>query len=270
MDAGHSVHIRAQQLSKTFSSSGKETSAYEDLTFDVRPGEFFCILGPSGCGKTSLLRTLAGLESPTSGDLQVAARENATAGVGMVFQEHGLFPWMSLRNNIRFLLENNPGLADKDWDAITDDYLAKVGLSRFAHHYPHQASGGMRQRISIARAFANAPDILLMDEPFVFLDFQTRLALQQLLLSIWAEAKTTVVFVTHDIEEAVLLADRILVMSAHPGQVKTMLDIELERPREAIAVRKSAKYHGYVDDILALLQEEYALSADLLSAEADS
>jgi NitT/TauT family transport system ATP-binding protein len=264
------MHISARQLGKSFFNGEKETCAYQDLSFDVRPGEFFCILGPSGCGKTSLLRTFAGLESPSSGELQIAAGGNAAADIGMVFQEHGLFPWMTLRNNIRFLLQNNPAMVDRDCDAITDDYLAKVGLSRFAQHYPHQASGGMRQRISIARAFANAPDILLMDEPFVFLDFQARLSLQQLLLSIWAEAKTTVVFVTHDIEEAVLLADRILVMSAHPGRIKTLLDIELERPRDAIAVRKSVKFHGYVDDILSLLQEEFALSNDMWSGEADT
>lgn len=260
------MHISARQLSKTFSSQGKDTSAYQGLTFDVRPGEFFCILGPSGCGKTSLLRTLAGLEAPSSGELQVGAGDGGSASIGMVFQEHGLFPWMSLRGNVRFLLENNPAMAGKDLDVISDDFLAKVGLGRFAQHYPHQASGGMRQRISIARAFANAPDILLMDEPFVFLDFQTRLSLQQLLLSIWAEARTTVVFVTHDIEEAVLLADRILVMSAHPGRIKTELNIELERPRDAMSVRKSLKYHAYVEDVLALLQEESA--AELAEVEA--
>ena len=251
------MQIVARQLGKVFHSRGRETPAYQDLTFDVRSGEFFCILGPSGCGKTSLLRTMAGLESPSSGELLIGSPTGPLPEVGMVFQEHGLFPWMSLRNNVRFLLENNPHLVGRDIDAICDDFLARVGLTAFAHYYPHQTSGGMRQRVSIARAFANGPNILLMDEPFVFLDFQTRLALQQLLLAIWGESQKTVVFVTHDIEEAVLLADRIMVMSAHPGRIKTFLDIELPRPREVLTVRKQPAYRDYVDSILALLHEEY-------------
>lgn len=250
------MHIKARQLSKTFRDHGKETSAYQELTFDVKPGEFFCILGPSGCGKTTLLRTLAGLETATNGNLEIASDSSQEADIAMVFQEHGLFPWMSLRNNIRFLLENNPRLAERNLDTICDYYLKKIGLTSFSHHFPHQASGGMRQRVSIARAFANEPNILLMDEPFVFLDFQTRLALQQLLLAIWNETKKTVVFVTHDIEEAVLLADRIMVMSSHPGKIKTFVDIDLPQPRNALTVRQQPEYREHVDKLLALLQEE--------------
>lgn len=250
------MQIQAKQLSKTFRDKDHETTAYQDLTFDVSPGEFFCILGPSGCGKTSLLRTLAGLETPESGELTIDSHTNQTADIAMVFQEHGLFPWMSLKNNIRFLLENNPQMSGRDLDSICDDYLGKVGLGKFAHHFPHQASGGMRQRVSIARAFANKPNILLMDEPFVFLDYQTRLALQQLLLSIWNETQKTVVFVTHDIEEAVLLADRIMVMSSHPGTIKTFIDINLPRPRDVLTLQKQPAYHEHVNNILDLLQEE--------------
>ena len=250
------MQISVRQLGKTFRDKDRETVAYQNLTFDVQPGEFFCILGPSGCGKTTLLRTMAGLETATNGELKITSDSNQTADIAMVFQEHGLFPWMSLRNNIRFLLENNPQLTKRNLDTICDGYLKKVGLSQFANHFPHQASGGMRQRVSIARAFANEPNILLMDEPFVFLDFQTRLALQQLLLTIWNETKKTVVFVTHDIEEAVLLADRIMVMSSHPGRIKTFVDIDLSRPRDALTVRKLPEYHEHVDKLLALLQEE--------------
>ena len=250
------MQISAKQLTKVFRDKDRKTTAYQDLTFDVSPGEFFCILGPSGCGKTTLLRTLAGLDTAGNGELSIDSHSNQTADIAMVFQEHGLFPWMSLRNNVRFLLENNPQLAERDLDTICDEYLGKVGLSNFAHYFPHQASGGMRQRVSIARAFANEPNILLMDEPFVFLDYQTRLALQQLLLSIWSESKKTVVFVTHDIEEAVLLADRIMVMSSHPGQIKTFIDINLPRPRDVMTVRKQSAYRDYVDGILELLQEE--------------
>jgi len=250
------MQISARQLSKTFRDQNRETTAYQNLTFDVKPGEFFCILGPSGCGKTTMLRTLAGLEPATSGELRIDSNSNQTADIAMVFQEHGLFPWMSLRNNIRFLLENNPKLAEHNLDTICDDYLKKIGLNQFANHLPHQASGGMRQRVSIARAFANEPNILLMDEPFVFLDFQTRLALQQLLLTIWNETKKTVVFVTHDIEEAVLLADRIMVMSAHPGEIKTFVDIDIPRSRDVMTVRKQKIYRDYVDNMMELLQEE--------------
>ncbi|WP_455217150.1 ABC transporter ATP-binding protein [Kaarinaea lacus] len=250
------MQIQAKQLSKTFRDQDRETTAYRDLTFNVSPGEFFCILGPSGCGKTSLLRTLAGLETPGSGELTIDSRTDQTADIAMVFQEHGLFPWMNLKNNIRFLLENNPHMSGRDLDAICDDYLSRVDLGKFAQHFPHQASGGMRQRVSIARAFANEPNILLMDEPFVFLDYQTRLALQQLLLSIWNETKKTVVFVTHDIEEAVLLADRIMVMSSHPGTIKTFIDIDLPRPRDVLSLQKLPAYHDHVSSILDLLKEE--------------
>lgn len=250
------MHIRAKQLCKIFHGHDRETTAYQDLTFDIRPGEFFCILGPSGCGKTTLLRTLARLETASSGELQIASDSNHTADIAMVFQEHGLFPWMNLRNNIRFLLENNPRMDERNLDTICDGYLKKIGLSQFANHFPHQASGGMRQRVSIARAFANEPNILLMDEPFVFLDYQTRLALQQLLLGIWSETKKTVAFVTHDVEEAVLLADRIMLMSAHPGKIKTFVNIDLPRPRDVLTMRKQSAYRDYVDNILVLLQEE--------------
>ena len=190
------MQIQAKQLSKTFRSKDRETTAYQDLTFDVSPGEFFCILGPSGCGKTSLLRTLAGLETPGTGELTIDSHTDQTADIAMVFQEHGLFPWMNLKNNIRFLLENNPQMTGRDLD------------------------------------------------------------LQQLLLSIWNETQKTVVFVTHDIEEAVLLADRIMVMSAHPGTIKTFIDIDLPRPRDVLTLQKQPAYHDHVNQILDLLQEE--------------
>jgi len=253
------MHVSISQLGKSFSRKQQKTLAYHDLNFDIRQGEFFCILGPSGCGKTSLLRSIAGLEKPTSGELKIQSENpEAIANVGMVFQEHGLFPWMTVRHNIRFLLENNPALADSDIDAIVKQFIELVGLTKFTDYFPHQLSGGMRQRVSIARSFANAPDILLMDEPFVFLDYQTRCALHSLLLEIWQRNKTTLVFVTHDIEEAVFLADRVLVMSAHPGTVKTIVDVNLPRPREFMSLRKSAEYQNFVSDLMELLNEESA------------
>jgi NitT/TauT family transport system ATP-binding protein len=249
------VQVTATQLCKTFRHNGRETVAFQDISFQIASGEFFCIVGPSGCGKTTLLRTLAGLETCSSGQLDIKPVSGAEAPrVGMVFQEHGLFPWMSLRNNVRFLLEASPRLAEQDVDAVCDRYLAKVGLSAFAHYYPHQVSGGMRQRVSVARSFATEPDILLMDEPFVFVDYQTRLALQQQLLQIWEETGKTIAFVTHDIEEAVLLADRVLVLSEHPGRVLALLDIDLPRPRQFAALRKLPAYVDYVEQILSLIQ----------------
>ncbi len=252
-----SMQISIAHLNKTFFRKEQRTIAYENLNFQIRQGEFFCILGPSGCGKTSLLRTIAGLESATSGELNIQPLGSAKPGtIGMVFQEHGLFPWMTIRNNIRFLLENNVHMVNRDLDAIVNEFIKLVGLTTFADYFPHQLSGGMRQRVSIARSFANEPDLLLMDEPFVFLDYQTRCALHGLLLEIWQRKKKTVVFVTHDIEEAVFLADRVLVMSAHPGTVKTIVDINLLRPREFLTLRKLPVYQDKVSELMELLREE--------------
>jgi len=252
-----SMQISITHLSKTFFRKEQQTIAYENLNFQIRQGEFFCILGPSGCGKTSLLRTIAGLESATSGELNIQPLGSAKPGnIGMVFQEHGLFPWMTTRNNIRFLLENNAHMVNRDLDAIVNEFINLVGLTTFADYFPHQLSGGMRQRVSIARSFANEPDLLLMDEPFVFLDYQTRCALHGLLLEVWQRKKKTLVFVTHDIEEAVFLADRVLVMSAHPGTVKSIIDINLPRPREFLTLRKLPAYQNQVSDLMELLSEE--------------
>lgn len=249
--------IVATGLSKTFSHHGDTVTAYQGLDFKVNAGEFLCILGPSGCGKSTVLRTIAALETPTQGDLHVAPnRDGSAAAIGMVFQERGVFPWMTVAQNIRFLLQNNPRLKGRDINAIVDEYVDMVGLTRFASSYPHQLSGGMNQRVSIARSFANDPDILLMDEPFVFLDYQTRQSLQELLLSIWQDSRKTVVFVTHDIEEAILLADRLLVMTAHPGQIKKVLTVDLPRPRHVHDIRKMPRYMEYLEQVTDLIREE--------------
>jgi NitT/TauT family transport system ATP-binding protein len=235
-------------------------TAFEDISFQVRSGEFVCILGPSGCGKTTLLRTIAGLESQTEGELVVrTSRANGNPGIGMVFQEQALFPWMTVYDNLAFILENNPNFAKAEIPAIVNEFLAKVGLEKFARYYPHQLSGGMKQRVSIARGFATRPEILLMDEPFVFLDFQTRLHLHALLLSLWQSHQKTVLFVTHDIEEAVLLAGRVIVMSARPGKIKKTIDINLDRPRDIFAVRQTKPFLDYIHVITGLLKEEMQL-----------
>jgi len=174
----------------------------------------------------------------------------------MVFQEHGLFPWMTLKDNIAFPLKNDPALDEHEVEKICSHFLQKVGLVKFANYFPHQVSGGMKQRISIARSFAVDPDILLMDEPFVFLDYQNRLLLQELLLNLWQDSNKTIIFVTHNINEAVSLADRVMVMTAHPGKVKTNINIDLPRPRNMFEIRKSTQYAEYVNHITDLLKDE--------------
>ena len=249
--------IVASGLSKSFTHDGRTVTAYQELDFEVNAGEFVCILGPSGCGKSTVLRTIAALENPTQGQLYVAPNNDGNAAdVGMVFQGRGLFPWMTVTENIHFLLQNNPRLKGRDINAIVDEYVSIVGLKKFASSYPHQISGGMNQRVSIARSFANEPDILLMDEPFVFLDYQTRQVLQELLLSIWQVSRNTVVFVTHDIEEAILLADRLLVMTAHPGMIKKVLSVDLPRPRHVHDIRKMPRYMEYLEEVTDLIREE--------------
>lgn len=248
----------------SFDNNDKQQFAYKNLDFSVNVGEFFCIVGPSGCGKTSLLRTMVGLQPQTSGDLVVAPREGGqTADIGMIFQAQGLFPWMSVRRNVSFVLENNTGIEKKTITDTVDDFLQRVGLSDYADYYPHQLSGGMKQRVSIARSFANNPDILLMDEPFVFLDFHTRLKLQSLLLTLWRASQKTVVFVTHDIEEAVLLADRVMVMSASPGTIKDIVSINLSRPRDIFKLKASSDFGAYVNGIMQMLKGELDLPESL-------
>ncbi|MGD8566967.1 MAG: ABC transporter ATP-binding protein [Gammaproteobacteria bacterium] len=235
--------------------------AYQDVSFQIRPSEFVCVLGPSGCGKTTLLRTIAGLETPTDGELFIASSgEDLDADISMIFQEQGLFPWMTVYRNLAFILENNPRFDKQEIPSVVTEFLTRVGLEKFSQYYPHQLSGGMKQRVSIARGFATQPEILLMDEPFVFLDFQTRMHLHALLLSLWQAQRKTVVFVTHDIEEAVLLADRIIVMTARPGRVKLVIDVELPRPRDIFSVRESPDYLNYVHVITEQLKEEMQLA----------
>jgi len=250
------VFVVAEKLSKIFDHKQKKTPAFCDLDFAVLQGEFFAIVGPSGCGKSTLLRTIAGLEKPTSGRLEMGMQASGLAdpSIGMVFQEHALFPWMSLKRNITILLENSPQILRQHIDSICEAFLGKVGLLQFQDYYPHQVSGGMRQRVSIARSFAINPDLLLMDEPFVFLDYQTRQTLQHLLLSCWRESKKTILFVTHDIEEAVLLADRILVLTSHPGRVSTVIDVQLMQTDDLFEKRKDPLFLPLVEQLSQLIR----------------
>jgi NitT/TauT family transport system ATP-binding protein len=220
-------------LSKKYSSLGADTPALVDINLEIQEGEFICLLGPSGCGKSTLLKIIAGLIPATSGKIIIDGK--AIDGPGperaVVFQDYALFPWMSVRDNVEFGLEARK-LAPAARKEISDKLLGVVGLTDFADRYPHHLSGGMKQRVSIARALAVNPSLLLMDEPFGALDAQTRQSLQDELLRIWREYRKTVIFVTHSIEEAIYLSDRIVVMTARPGRIKEVVSIDEARPRD--------------------------------------
>lgn len=225
--------ITIDRVSIVFGTGAAKNKAVEETTIDIDAGEFVCILGPSGCGKSTLLNAVAGFVSPTTGTIQVDGETILNPGPdrGMVFQQHSLFPWKSVVDNIAF----GPHLAGHskaECGSIANTMLAMIGLSHAAKKLPGELSGGMQQRVGIARALANYPSVLLMDEPFGALDAQTRLMMQESLLNIWSEFSTTVLFVTHDVEEAIFLADRILIMSASPGVIIADLKVGLERPRK--------------------------------------
>ncbi|MEK4177435.1 ABC transporter ATP-binding protein [Aeribacillus sp. FSL K6-1305] len=223
------IEINIQNLSKVYKTNNGSFQALENVSLYVKNEEFVSILGPSGCGKSTILRILAGLEEPTSGSVQVSGEEvkGPSAKRGMVFQSYTLFPWLTVRENIEFGLKLK-GMKQKERKEISDRYLELVGLERFADSYGKELSGGMKQRVAIARSLANNPEVLLMDEPFGALDAQTKQSMQQLLLDIWKKEKTTIVFITHDIDEALFLSQRIYVMEARPGRILEEIDADLQ------------------------------------------
>lgn len=237
-------------------SDGNVFTALENVSLRVPDQQFAVLVGPSGCGKSSLLYLTAGLAEPTSGRIEVGGRQVQGPGPdrGMVFQSYTLFPWLSVRENIAFGLKRK-GLPAAQRKEIVDYYLNEVGLQAFADRYPKQLSGGMMQRVAIARALANDPQILLMDEPFGALDSQTRMQMQQLLLQVWEHSKKTVVFVTHDIDEAILLGDRVYVMGARPGRIKRELDVPMARPRDMDMVMER-DFIAMKREILGLLHDD--------------
>jgi NitT/TauT family transport system ATP-binding protein/sulfonate transport system ATP-binding protein len=225
--------LRVNSVGKIFAAADGAVEALRDIDLKIEKGEFVCLLGASGCGKSTLLRIVAGFEKATHGSVSVYGREVDRPGPdrGMVFQDYALFPWLTVRQNINFGPRYR-GVPAGDIGNITERFLAMVGLTAFAERYPHQLSGGMKQRVAIARVLANDTDILLMDEPFGALDALTRGKLQEELIDIWQSTRLTVIFVTHSVEEAVLLADRVVVMTAGPGRIDCQIEIELPRPRE--------------------------------------
>ena len=228
------VVLRVRDLKKSFGSNHHERVAFDRVSLDIHRREFICVVGPSGCGKSTLARIVAGLDEATSGEVLLNGHAVAGPGPdrGMVFQGYTLFPWLTVKRNVMFGLEmhgKERGAAEPE----ARQWLDMVGLSRFEDLYPHELSGGMKQRVAIARALANGPRILIMDEPFAALDAQTRCQMQAYLLQIWKKVDVTILFITHDLDEAAYLADRILVMGVNPGRVTEFIENAVPRPRDA-------------------------------------
>jgi NitT/TauT family transport system ATP-binding protein len=248
--------LEIKEVGKVFKTKKGETTALEKTTFSIEEGEFVTILGPSGCGKSTVLRIVAGLEEATSGKVLLDGQEVNGPGPdrGMVFQSYTLFPWLSVKENITFGLKLK-GVSQKERDDISGHYLQLIGLEGFENHFPIQLSGGMKQRVAIARALANDPKILLMDEPFGALDAQTRNIMQEVLLKAWEESKKTILFITHDVDESIFLADSVYVMTARPGRLKKRIPINLERPRD-FSVKGTVEFAEYKEELLSLIRDE--------------
>ena len=249
-------------VSRSFGSpGGPQTVALQATDLNVAENDFVTILGPSGCGKSTLLRIVAGLDVPSSGEVLLDGRKVQGPGAdrGMVFQSYTLFPWLTVQENVAFGLRER-GLPKVQQQEIAQDFLAKVGLAKFAGHYPKQLSGGMQQRTALARALANGPRMLLMDEPFGALDHQTRELMQELLLGIWEREKKTVLFVTHDIDEAIFMGSRVVVMSARPGRIKSDLPSPFEHPRH-YSVKTTAEFAALKRELTEQLRSEVQAAA---------
>ena len=251
-----SEKIAVQDLTKVFEGRAASTRALAGVNLTVGDGEFLCILGPSGCGKTTMLRIMAGLETPTTGAVDMRRSGDPHRPLNsMVFQEHSLFPWLTVIDNVAFGLEMR-GVPRRERYEKAKVFLETVGLAAFRGHYPHQLSGGMKQRVSLARAFVNDPEVLLMDEPFASLDAQNKLLLQEELLKIWEQNKKTVVYITHSIDEALTLGDRIVVMTAAPGQVKEIIDLDFGRPRDVFEIKAKPQFGEMSLHIWRVLESE--------------
>jgi NitT/TauT family transport system ATP-binding protein len=246
--------VEIQNLRREYASGQGRVVAIDNVDLSVAPGEFLCIVGPSGCGKSTLLRILAGLDKQSSGTIRVDASGWAVENA-MVFQESGLFPWMSVETNVSFGLDTR-GVPRSEADGRVEAALKLVGLSNFRNHYPHQLSGGMRQRSAIARAFVTDPGMLLMDEPFAALDAQNRVILQAELVRLWEQTGKTVIYVTHSIEEALLMGDRTVIMTAQPGRIKRIIDVPFPHPRDLMQLSASAEFGALKLDIWRVLEEE--------------
>ncbi len=253
--------LKAENLWKVYNAgSGDQVLALRDLNLQVGENEFVSLVGPSGCGKSTFLLMAAGLDEPSAGKLLFDSQpvEGPSAKRGMVFQSYTLYPWLTVTENIRFALQKS-GMDQSAQYALVDEFISLVGLRGFEKAYPNQLSGGMRQRVAIARALVYRPQMLLMDEPFGALDSQTRRLMQELLLNVWETHRTTVLFVTHDIEEALLLSDRVLVMTARPGAIRAEIGVDLPRPRH-VEMETTPGFLALRKQLLDLIREEVTRS----------
>lgn len=247
--------IRIRDLGKDFVLRGGRTvRALDGIALDIADGEFVSILGASGCGKTTLLRIVGDLDFPSTGAVEIETR-GAARPTATVFQESSVFPWLTVRRNVEYGLRIR-GVARTVRREIADRFIAKVGLTAFRDAYPAQLSGGMKQRVSVARAFANGPEVLLMDEPFGALDEQTRIVMQQELLRLWNEDRRTILFVTHSLDEAIALSDRVVVLTVRPGRIKEIVPIDLPRPRDVTGLRSDPRYGALYQRLWALVQAD--------------
>lgn len=249
------MSIDIKNISKTFITKDKDFQALKDINLHVDDGELVCLLGPSGCGKTTILRLIGGLEKPDNGEIYDG--ENIITGPskdrGFIFQQYSLFPWLNVLDNVMFGL-NLSGKSKEENLAAAERYLERVGLSEFKYHYPHELSGGMKQRVAIIRSLLNHTPILLMDEPFSAVDMQNRHKLQEQLIGVWKRFNSTIVFVTHDVDEAVFLADRIVVMDKGPGRIKEIVDVDLQRPRQRDS-KEFLKLQTEVEELLGVWED---------------
>ncbi|SFL39721.1 NitT/TauT family transport system ATP-binding protein [Methanobrevibacter olleyae] len=243
--------IDIKNISKSFTTKDKEFIALEDINLHVDDGELICLLGPSGCGKTTLLRLIGGLEEADSGEIYDGGGliDGPSKDRGFIFQQYSLFPWLNVLDNVMFGL-NLAGEKSKEENlAAAERYLDRVGLADFKYSYPHELSGGMKQRVAIIRSLLNHTPVLLMDEPFSAVDMLNRHSLQEQLIGVWKRFETTIIFVTHDVDEAVYLADKIVIMDKKPGRIKDIVEVPLERPRQ----RESREFLDFQDEIEKLL-----------------
>lgn len=252
-----SVRVRIDNVYKTFYSRGNETVALNGVSLDIHDNEFVSVVGPSGCGKSTLLNIIAGLTAPTEGKVYCDGREVTGTGTerGVVFQQYALFPWLTVKKNVMFALEMR-GVKGKDAAAGAMKYLEMVDLVKFADHYPKELSGGMKQRVAIARAYAAEPEVLLMDEPFGALDAQTRTQLQTELLATWEREKKTCFFITHDVEEAIILAQRVVIMSARPGLIRDIVEVNIPYPRTQ-ETKLTPEFNALKNRIWSQVYQEY-------------
>jgi NitT/TauT family transport system ATP-binding protein len=256
-DDSSPVLLQVESLRHVYGSGGTAHVAIDGVTFDIKAGEFVAIVGPSGCGKTTLLRCISGLIHPSSGvvRLENESVRDVPRELAIVFQDYSrsLYPWLTVHGNVRFPLRGR-GITPEEREARVEESLAAVGLKDAGDKYPWQLSGGMQQRVAIARSLAYRPEILLMDEPFASVDAQTRAELEDLTLSVWDEYDMTVLFVTHDIDESVYLSDRVLVLSPSPARVVTMMDVVLSRPRDQIETRASDEFVRLRSEVAKLIR----------------